>query len=256
MSFKEIHKTALMLNKSKYFPTLCINLFLFLFFAFITVAVALSDYFITGRNTVLNDTYYINLIRISVFVILTIVSCIVLSSVSVGQTAVFFGRVNRKKASFKRIVYWLKPSKSLKAFGLSICILLLKALWTIVFMLPGSIVLSAIIYLAFTGGIEIYLFISLAVSGIALIISGCSFAFIISQRYFLARYLLSENPGLKIIQVIKQSKNLMEYQLMTVVKFKLSFVLPLFFSFFIIPIIFLYPHYKQSLSVLAKELTV
>lgn len=256
MTYKEINKTALRLNRNKYLSSLGINSFYLLFFAVMTVLVAAADYFITDKIFNLNNSLLINFIRITLFLLSMIITVIVSSGASIGQTAVFSGRVNRKKASFKRIIYWLKPSKSFKAFGLSLTVLLLKIMWTSVFLFPGSVILAAIVYLAFSGGIEIYLFFSLFLCGAVLIFTGSFFTFVITQRYFLARFLLTENPGLGVIQSLKQSKNLMEFQLMTVVKFKLCYFFPFMLSFLVFPLLFLYPHYKQSLSILAKELTV
>ena len=255
MKFKEINITALRLNRNKYLSSFVINTFYMFFFVVITAGIVLTDYFLTDKILNIN-TVLLNLIRTALFLMFMILAAIVSSSVSMGQTAVFSGRINRKKASFKRILYWLKPSKSLKALGLNLTLILLKIMWASAFLFPGSVILTTIVYLAFTGGIEIYLLLSLFISGTVLILAGAIFTFIITQRYFLAKFLLAENTKLGVIQVIKQSKNLMEFQLMTVVKFKLSYIFPFILSFLIFPLIFLYPHYKQSISILAKELTV
>lgn len=254
MTFREINIAALKLNKNKYLSVSGINMFLIVIACILSFFVILSDRYISATAT-FNSTA-INILRIVLFTLITITALVIFSGFSLGKTAVFSGRLNNKRATLKRIIYWLKPAKSLKAFCLNAVVFMLKTLWTTTFTLPGAIILFTIVYLAFTGGIEVYLLLSLIISGVLLITTGIIFAFIISQRYFLAEYLLTENPKLKVFQVIKQSKNLMEYQLMSVVKFKLSFILPFILSIFIFPLIFLYPHYKQSLSILAKELTV
>lgn len=256
MSYKEINKTAFRLNKNKYLYSFGINVFFILFFFAITAAVVFTDHLVTDRILNFNNPLLIDSVRISVFLLLMLLAAVIFSSASMGQTAVFSGRVNRKKSSFKRIIYWLKPSKSFKALFMILMLILLKVMWASAFMLPGSVILSTIVYLAFTGGVEVYLLLSLLISGTALVLAGAVFTFIITQRYFLAKFLLAENPKLGVIQVLKQSKNLMEFQLMTVVKFKLSYIFPFILSFPVFPLFFLYPHYKQSLSILAKELTV
>ena len=115
-------------------------------------------------------------------------------------------------------------------------------------------ILGSVISLAYSGGIEFYLFISLTGGGVILMLAGLIFRFIILQRYFLAPYLIASNPKLGAWQSIKQSKNLLDGHIFRIVRFKLSFIPWFISSVLIFPLIFSYPYYKQSCSVIAKEI--
>ena len=150
----------------------------------------------------------------------------------------------------------MKPKLSLKAAGLRCILFALKALWTIIFFIPAVAVVLVIVATAFSGGIEIYLFLSLCIGTIILTVIGFTFRFIIIQRYFLANYLMVSNPDLGITQCIRQSVNLLEGHIFTVVKFKLRFLPYTLACLFILPVFFVYPHYKQSRTIIAKQLIV
>lgn len=171
-----------------------------------------------------------------------------------GEKAWYSGRLTKKRQCGKRLRFWLKPSRSFKAFRLNALIWVLKLLWTSALLSPALLIFSSVLLLSLNGGIELYLFISLAAGGVLLLITGLIFRFIIVQRYFLAPYLLADDPKLKVVQAVKRSKNLSEGQLFRVIKFKLKF-LPTFLLYpLIFPAVFLRPNYKQGCSVVAKEL--
>lgn len=186
--------------------------------------------------------------------LLTILFFILRTFFSTGEAAWYTGRIAGRKNGYKRFIFWLKPKYLFKAVRLEILLVLIKSSVTILLILPAISVFFFAVSLAFTGGIEAVIFTGLIVGGTALLASGVIFAFIFNQYFFLAKYLLAENPKLNVIQIIKQSKNLTEGQLFDIIKFKLSF-LPLFtLSILIFPVIFIYPHYKQSSCIIAKEL--
>lgn len=189
-----------------------------------------------------------------VFGIIIIQAGMTYSSFSLGEKAWYTGRLTRKKLCGKRLRFWFAPSHSLKALRLRVMIFLLKILWMLAFLSPALLLYSAIVGTAVTGGIEFYLFLSLFIGGTVLLLIGLVFSFIIAQRYYLAPYLMANNPKLSPVQTIKQSKNLLDGHLLRIVKFKLKFIPSFMLYPFIFPIIFFHPHYKQSCSVLAKEI--
>ncbi len=173
---------------------------------------------------------------------------------SAGETAWYSGRITKRKDCYKRFIFWLKPKYVFKAIRLKTLLFLIKKAVTLVFVSPALLTILFAISLAFTGGLEVNVFATLIIGGCILMFVGLIFSFIINQSFFLAKYLLSDNPKLGVFQVIKQSKNLTEGQLHYIVKFRLGFI-PLFLlSLLIFPIIYVYPHYKQSSCIIAKEL--
>lgn len=258
MTIFQIQKNALKINKSKYSTALFIPAAAFISTLLLTAAPHLLSLLLNYIN-ISTDEKYKAIAKIAECVIL-ICSCIfalmLYSSASVGEQAFYTGRMRQKRNSLKRFFFWFRPEKSFKAFKVKSLIFILKSLWSIVLLLPFTAIASFILSVAFSGGIEVYLLLSLSCGAVILLIIGLIFRFIIIQRYFLAEYLIAENPSLEPLQCILQSKNLLEGHIFRIIKFKLSF-LPLFIScILLLPAIFVYPHYKQSRTLVAKELLV
>ncbi len=258
MFYKEIRALSKALNKNKYLKSFSISLF-----AFFTTAVfctlplgfkALLDFLFSETDT--NGAYkQIHSIAVCLFMLLiTFIATMFYSSVFMGKRAWYSGRLTKRKLCFKRLIFWFKPANSIKALRMNITISTLKTLWCLLFIFPSTVAFMSAVTLAFTGGIEVYLFFSLLAGGVILLLTGLIFTFIVTQRYFLAPYLLAENPRLGTLTAIKQSKNLTEGQIFTIVRFKLSF-LPSFLLYpLIFPAVFLQPHYNQSCCIIAKDL--
>lgn len=190
----------------------------------------------------------------AVFILISFLFFMILSSVSIGEKAWYSGKMSKKQNSGKRLRFWFKPSRSFKALRLEVLLFGARLLWDIVFLSPALLFFASIWGTAFYGGIEITLLISLAAGGILLLTAGLIFRFIVVQRYFLAPYLMAGNPKLKPLQAVKQSKNLLEGHIFRIVKFKLKH-LPRFLLYpLILPAIFFFPSYKQSCCVIAKEI--
>lgn len=259
MLFKEIQKTALTNNKNKYIKSILIPFSAILVTVILTLTTCLFKE-ITGAyiNNNLSGNYLFALRggRCLYFISAGILAYVFFCAVTTGEEALYSGRAERKKYCFRRFMYWMKPTLSLKAAGLRFILFSLKAFWTILFFMPATAVVLVIVATAFSGGIEIYLFLSLCIGALILSVIGLAFRFIIIQRYFLANYLLVSNPDIGIVQCIKQSVNLLEGHIFTVVKFKLSFLLHLLSCLLILPVFFVYPHYKQSRTIIAKQLIV
>lgn len=258
MFFKEIRKKALTINKNKYLKSILIPFFTLI----ITVILTLMPLLFSAVTEKYADDIsynYLTVFRVGrclYYFATGFLAYVFYSAVSMGEEAWYSGRTERKKYCFRRFMYWIKPTFSLKAAGLRFTLFVLKTFWTIVFLLPVAVVIFVIVATAFSGGIELYLFLSLCIGALILSAVGFVFRFIMIQRYFLANYLLAANPGIGIIQSIKQSVNLLEGHIFTVVKFKLSFLPYALACLLILPIFFVYPHYKQSRTIIAKQLIV
>lgn len=258
MFYKNIQKFSLEFNKNKYLKSMCIPLFLTLtviLFCVIPYCINLIFDVILLRVT---EKYLMlcSVIKCILIFLSGCTACVFYSTVSVGEEAWYSGRMTRKKNCTKRFIYWFRPKNSFKAFRLKSTLFFLKLFWTLVFLLPAAIIFSIILITAFSGGIEIYFFLSLCGGAAVLLITGLIFRFIMIQRYFLAGFIIAENPNNNVMQTISQSKNLLDGQLFTVIKFKLTFFPFFLLSLLIVPIFFVYPHYKQSRSILAKSLMI
>lgn len=239
--------------KGKRLRALSVILFGLIFCAVITAlsfgAIFVSELF--GGSSVA-----VTLICAGVLMLFCVISVLVYSSVSVGEKAWYGGITADKKNYRKRLYFWFRPKNSFRALRFCALLASVKLMWAAVFLLPSAIVLWSIYYLSGTGGLELYLFLSLSGGFVLLFISGLIFYFISVQRYFLSEYLFSSNPRLGAWTAIKQSKNLLDGHIHEIVRFKLSF-LPWFFGCaLIVPAFYFIPYYKESCCIVAKKITL
>lgn len=253
MTDREIRKLSRKLNKGKYLTSALILLFSIISFILFCVFPSVLIYFSEPLKISLNQKdkmiYPVScavILLISLFLFL-----VFFSAADLGEKAWYSGK--NEKSRSKRLKFWFYPFLSIKAFRLKCLLFFKKLFWTVAFLSPSALAFVGIVVLAYTGGIELYLFLSLLSGGIILLLIGLVFRFIIIQRYFIAPYLLASNPNLKPSLAIKQSKNLLEGHIFRIVMFKIKY-LPAFLLYpLIIPAIFFYTNYKQSCSLLAKE---
>lgn len=258
MPDKMIKRLSRNLNKNSYLRSISIPFCRLLLLAvFCVIPWSLIRFFETlGIKQMLSEiNYLLYPLTVGLICLLVFLCTVFLSgSFSEGEKAWYSGRLTRKKLCGKRLRYWFRFKLSFKAMRLNILMFLLKTLWTVAFLSPAMLIISAIIVTATTGGIEFYLFLALSVGAAVLLITGLFFRFIVVQRYFLAPYLLADEPKLRPLQAIKQSKNLLDGHIFRIVRFKLKFIPSFFACIPILPVIYFYPHYKQSCSILAKEI--
>ena len=258
MPDKMIKKLSRQLNHGTYLRSISIPV-IRLFFVLLFCALPWLITLIIDKTGLRGTLHSVNpvfpAILISVILALTVFQAgLTYSAFSMGEKAWYTGRLTRKRLCGKRLRFWFSPSHSFKALKLRTAIFFIKAVWTIALISPALLMFSAVIGTAITGGIEFYLFLSLSIGGAVLLFIGLIFRFIIVQRYYLAPYLLADSPKLTPIQAIKQSKNLLDGHLMRIIKFKLKFVPCFMLYLFVFPAIYFHPYYKQSCSVLAKEI--
>ncbi len=248
MFYKDIRSLSRKFNKNRYLKSFSVLVFAIL----TTLFFSLSPFVF---NTYFKSEGIVKIAVTCTFMSVTsIFALLFYSSFSIGEKAWYSGALTKRRLSFKRLLYWFKIKYAFKALRLKLALFIIKLLWLCLFTLPAIIALLTAVMLAFSGGVEVYLFFSLLSGGAVLLVFGLFFYFTVSQKYFLAPYLLVENPRLGVWLVIKQSKNLIEGHIFYLVRFKLSF-LPSFLLYpLILPAIFLYPHYKQSCCVIAKQL--
>ncbi len=193
---------------------------------------------------------------IVVLCVLSFAALLFYSSLSVGEKAWYTGITDEKKNYTKRLFFWFKPKNSFRAFRFKALLVSIKVLWAIVFFLPFAVLAWSVYYLSGSGGLELYLFISLSGGAILTAVCGAIFYFIAMQKYFIAEYLYSSDPRLKPLTAIRQSKNLLDGHILEIARFKLNF-LPWFFScIFIAPAFYFLPYYKESCCMVAKRITL
>lgn len=249
MTFSEIKKLSLKLNKQQFLKS-----------SLITVSLIVTTFFFSILPYIITSIKnYLDIKSELILPALCLVSlgyAILSASYLIGKKAWYAGRMAKSKLGLKRMLFWFKPKYSFNAFKLKLILAFLKIVTVLILTFPAILILTVDVILAFSGGIEAIIFISLLIGGIILLLTGLLFAFTINQRYFLAEYLYINNPRLSVTQTIKQSKNLLEGHIFEIVKFKLSFVPVFITNILIIPIFFTVPHYKQSCCILAKELCI
>lgn len=255
MTEKETKTISRQINRNNYLKSTYILIFRIIITSVISVLPYSLIRLLQASDLYKNaDASILSIINIIIIAICAIISEMLYTSISTGEAAWYSGKQSGKRNCFKRLIYWLLPPHSFKAFCIGSIVFILKLSQYILFCLPGIMTLFSAVILAFTGGIELYLFLSLIVGSAIMLICGNIFSFILNQRYFLVKHLLAENPQLGIFQVIKQSCNLSEGQIFKIIRFKLKFFPSLLLFPLIFPIIYLYPRYKQRRCIIAKEL--
>lgn len=249
MTITDIKKKAAKLIKNNYKD---INLITILILLSLIIFAILPFIIINTKNILIVNSELI----ISLLSLIGLIYLFIANSYFAGEKSWYSGQINGSKLGLKRLFFWFKPLYSIKASIFKIYLYLIKTINTIIFITPSLLLFSALLLLAFSGGIEIWIFITLLIGGAILLFFGLIYAFIFNQRYFLAEYLYINNPKLSVIQVINRSKNLLDGHIFNVVKFKISFLPHMILCLLIIPIFVIGPYYKQSCSIIAKELCI
>ena len=259
MTNREIKKESKQIIKGKRSNALSVILFNIAFCLGITTisygAIRLSDS-LFGAEASPSGKLTAFIVTGFMLFILSVFALCVYSSASVGEKAWYSGVAAGKSNYKKRLFFWFKPTFSLRAFGFKLLLFCVKLLLTLIFMLPSAAVVWSIYYLARTGGLEVYLFISLAGGGVLLALCGLIFRFIAVQRYFIAEYLFSSDPRLTPILALRRSRNLLDGHILEIVRFKLSFIPWYIACIGVLPLLYFLPYYKASCCTVAKKITV
>lgn len=259
MTNREIKKESKKMIKGKRGNALSIILFNAAFCLGITAisygAIKLSDLLFV--NEALPSGRLITFIITGfILLVLSFFALCVYSSAAVGEKA-WYGGVAAGKSNYrKRLFFWFKPAFSFRAFRFKLLLFSVKALLTLLFFLPSAAVFWSIYYLARTGGLEVYLFVSLAGGSTLLALCGLIFRFIAVQRYFIAEYLFSSDPRLTPSLALRQSRNLLDGHILEIARFKLSFVPWFFACVTVLPLLYFLPYYKASCCTVAKKITL
>ena len=201
-------KNALIKQESKAFikgkrvKALSIILFL-LIFCIVMTAVDFGIIFIADILRHLGVAATIALSAVLVLISFSVL--LVYSSVSVGEKAWYGGITSNKRNFSKRFFFWLKPKNSLRAFRFKALLFLLKSMWAVVFFLPSAILAWSVYYLSGTGGLELYLFISL--SGVNVLLVRESDGYILSSRNMLPGKVVSVKKGQIMASVAVELEN-------------------------------------------------
>ena len=171
---------------------------------------------------------------------------------SAGSEAWFSFYKRKNRAS--RAIYWFAPRNNFKAFRLHCALFFAKLFWTILMLLPGTRVIFSFCYLAYDAGIEFNLFLCGVTGGAVLIVTGFIFRFLIVQKYFLAKSILIENPSVSVLEAIRQSCEKINGKLKKTAFFKLSFTPWILTCVGILPLLYVWPYYRQSCALFAEEI--
>ncbi len=160
----------------------------------------------------------------------------------------------KRKNRAGRAIFWFAPKNNFRALRLYSALFFVKLFWTILMLLPGVTVVFSFCYLAYDVGIEFNLFLCGIAGGGMLIATGLIFRFLIVQKYFLAKTILAKNPGVSTIDAIRQSCEKMNGKLKKTAFFKLSFTPWIASCVAILPILYVWPYYRQSCALFAEEI--
>lgn len=160
----------------------------------------------------------------------------------------------KKKNRLVKSLYWMSPKRAMKFVGMRLSLFIRKAGWSFAFLFPGIFTILTFCILAYDSGFEFNLFLCGIIGGAVMLFTGLAFRFVILQRYFMAEYLLVSDPKIKVRDAVSQSKEIMNGRLKKTAFFKLSFVPWFVLCAGILPVFYVWPKYRQSCALLAKEL--
>lgn len=168
---------------------------------------------------------------------------LMISLLKTGEEAWHCCLSNKREPSVRHVLFWLAPYNLLKSSLLMFVLKIRRALWIITFSAPGCVLIICSSVLA-KGTVFGRIMLT---GGIVSLISGLFFAFVINQRYFLAKYLLAKYPQMTTKEIIKKSVLAMNGNCMRTVMFKISFLpqLVIFHTF---------PYIKQACTGLKREI--
>lgn len=185
--------------------------------------------------------------------LLAVLSLLILPPLTLGREAWFWQRSAREYEPFTYAFTWYRRMGRCVALHLLRWGIRLAA--ALLFLLPAAACTLAALYL-YWRGTTFFTLAVLAATAAALWVSGVVFTTLFLQRFFLAPYLLAQNDGMGARAALRESARIMDACMMrgNTAKMKLSF-LPWFLSCtLILPVLYVYPYYKQSCACYARHI--
>ena len=189
----------------------------------------------------------------AILLILSGLSLIILTPVLLGRDAWFWERSAREYRPFTYAFSWYKK------MGRAIALYLIR--WGIrlcsglFFLFPAAAFTLASLLL-YIRGCPLYTLVILAGTSAALWIFGAVYTTLFLQRFFLVPYLIAGTPELRVCDAFRKSSQIMDSCMMrgNTAKMKLSFF-PWFLScILVLPVLYVYPYYKQACACYARHI--
>ena len=166
-----------------------------------------------------------------------------------------FKTIYKENNEFITIFYYFSSLKNiLKSLFVSLQIFIRKIIWTVIIFLPPTAVGSwAVIATIYQNKITNKFLIPFGyILAICLLIASSITCIIFFQRYILTRYLIVSGECQKIREAIKLSIKIMSNKKMDYILLILSFFFWIISCIFIIPIFFVYPYIKISITLYSR----
>ncbi len=188
-----------------------------------------------------------------VLFVLAALSLAVMPPLLLGREAWYWQRSAREYRPFTYAFTWYRRlGRAVSLYLLRWCVRIGAAL---LFLGPALICTLAAL-LVYARGTSVYTLTILGLAAAALWTAGIGYLTLFLQRFFLAPYLMADDPQLRAQEALRESARIMDACMMrgNTAKMKLSF-LPWFFScILILPVLYVYPYYKQSCACYARHI--
>lgn len=186
-------------------------------------------------------------LRFVLFAVIGGASYVAILPFNYGRDIWFYENVKKNKMSLKKLFSFYSVKKSAGAIKILFAVQIRKFFAALLFLVP-SIAVGGYLIFALREGIGELMMLSLTVSFFLLLLTGLFFAFVYSQKYFLAQYLFYENEGCSAREIISFSSKIMENKCFDTAMFKLSFFPWYLLYILVFPAVYVYPYYKTSVS--------
>lgn len=191
--------------------------------------------------------------EIMIFSFFGILSYLFLAPFKFGSDVWFYENAKKNRLSVKKLFSFYRGRKVFYSIKFVLSVHLRKLLIFFLFSVP-AIVLSAYISYALKEGIGRNLLFVLSVGTAVLFICSFFFAFVFSQKYFLAPFLYYENDFCRVRDVLLLSGKIIDKRYFEVAFLKMSFAGWFLLCLLVFPTFYVYPFYKLSVSTKALSL--
>ncbi len=181
-----------------------------------------------------------------IIVLILLLSLLLISGLSLGESAVYFMESRNIKSKFKFLFIFLRPSQSFRAFFLYLRLLILKSSWFTFFHLPPIFTLSITIFIYLRGAVFTAVFYSLIIGTVILFTISRYFYNIITIRYSFASFYLCTDLKISASEAIEKSCELSDGFLKDGVALKASFFPWILSMIFILPLFYVIPYLKLT----------
>ncbi len=220
-------------------------------YAAVSVGCAAAPYLICRG---IGDIPQQNLIKLALYTAFMLAAVLIMYPLKTGSEAWFYFGAAGKIPEAMHILYWFKPEKAARSIVLRLSLMLRKGAWAVVFLLPGAAVTGGALYMLSLGNASAMLLAAAALGGAVMLIVGTIFFAVMNQRYFLSTALLARYPYKTANEAIKQSVETMNGSLARVFIYKISFFPWFMLCLAVIPIVYVWPYYRQACSCMRYDL--